>query len=117
MKAERGGAPTIGERIRAERARRGLTQRALADAANFSDRYISNIECGKRQPTLANLQAIAGAMGMDVQELMADIPSTPIALDSDLAKLASILRDASSDDRARLIDIARSLVKTGKGRR
>ena len=101
----------LGHRIKAERERRGLTQRALADAANLSDRYISNLEGGQRSPGPKALQAIAGALQIQPSALFTGVPSTHIPLDADLSRLASILRDASGEDRETVIDFARSFVR------
>lgn len=107
----------IGRRIKEEREKRGLTQRALADAADITDKFVSNIERGSRQPATKTLQAIAGALKIELKDLFAGVPSTHKPLDADLATLASILRDASPTDRARAIDIVRSLVKPRKIRK
>ena len=115
MKAEKKDAwLAIGRRIREERKRRGLTQHALADAANLSDKYISNLERGARQPATKSLQAIAGAMRIEPKDLYNGVPSTFNPLDSDLAQLASLLKDASSDDRSAAITLVRALVRRKK---
>ena len=101
----------LGRRIKEERGRRGLTQRALADAANLSDRYISNLEGGQRSPSPKALQAIAGALQIQPSDLFAGVPSTYKPFDADLSRLASILRDASGEDRETVIDFARSYVR------
>lgn len=104
----------LGRRIMEERKRRGLTQRALADAAQLTDRYISNIECGQRQPAPKALQAIAGALNIQPRDLYTGVPATYKPLDADLAQLASILKDASAEDRAIVIRMVRSLVQHKK---
>lgn len=102
---------TLGRRIKEERERRGLTQRALADAADLSDRYISNLEGGQRFPSPKALQAIAGALRIQPSDLFSGVPPTHKQLDADLSRLASILKDASGADRETVIDFARSFVR------
>jgi transcriptional regulator with XRE-family HTH domain len=115
MKADKKDAwLAIGRRIKEERKRRGLTQHALADAADLSDKFISNIERGSRQPATKTLQAIAGALQLEPKDLYTDVPSTYKPLDSDLAQLASLLKDASADDRAAAISLIRALVRRKK---
>ena len=112
MKAEKHDEwAALGRRIKEERERRGLTQRALADASNRSDRYISNLERGQRSPAPKTLQAIAGALKILPSDLFAGVPSTHKPIDADLSRLASILRDASVEDRETVIDFARSFVR------
>ena len=111
MKAEKHDDwAALGRRIKEERERRGLTQRALADAADLSDRYISNLERGQRWPGTKALQAISGALRIQPAELYAGVPSTYKPLDSAVAELASLLKDASADQRATAIRVVRALV-------
>ena len=55
--------PPIGPRIRAERARRDVTIRALARDIGVSPSLISQIETGKSQPSVSTLYAISSALG------------------------------------------------------
>lgn len=112
----KGSEVSVGKRIREERKRRGLTQRALSDAIEMSEQFISNLERGSRMPATKTLQAIAGALQLSLEELLSGVPSTFKPLDADLTALASILKDASPRDRARVIDVARSLVKPRRSR-
>ncbi len=62
----------IGERIRAERARRGLSLRGLARSVGLSPSLISQIETGKCQPSVSTLYAITTALGVSVQDVFGD---------------------------------------------
>jgi len=59
-----------GPRIRALRARRQLTLRALAERAGLSPSFLSSVEQGKGNPSLAALRRIAEALGTTTQELL-----------------------------------------------
>ncbi len=48
---------------------RGLTQKALADAAKVSASYVSQIERGTRQPSQKALAAFAAALNLDIEDL------------------------------------------------
>ncbi len=115
MKSEK-SAWSVGLKIKDERKRRGLTQRDLADATGLSEQFISNLERGQRHPGTKTLRAIAGVLKIQPAELYSDMPSTHNPLDPVLAKLGSILKDASAEDRARVVDVARSLVRPKKRR-
>jgi transcriptional regulator with XRE-family HTH domain len=54
----------LGERIRAERHARGLTQDSLAQALRLSVAYVSLIERGGRNPPYTTVLAIARALGV-----------------------------------------------------
>jgi transcriptional regulator with XRE-family HTH domain len=61
----------FGERIRALRHDRGLSQEALADATGLHRTYIGAVERGERNVALRNILRIAEALGVAPQELFA----------------------------------------------
>lgn len=63
---------TTGQLIKAARKKAGMTQAQLAEKAGVAAITIQQYELGKRQPRLAQLQAIASALGVPVQELISD---------------------------------------------
>jgi transcriptional regulator with XRE-family HTH domain len=63
MRAEkRSIAKAIGENVRRERARRGLSQEKLAFAADLHPNYVGFVERGERSITVVNLVRIAKAL-------------------------------------------------------
>jgi XRE family aerobic/anaerobic benzoate catabolism transcriptional regulator len=60
----------IGTRVRTERAKRGMTRRALAEQSQTSERYLAQIETGSGNPSVLVLDAIARALGVDATDLM-----------------------------------------------
>ena len=56
-------------RLKVWREHRGLTQQALADRAGISKPYLSQLEAGKRQPSLAVLRALAAALGVEIEDI------------------------------------------------
>ena len=61
-------ASSVGQRIRDERLKRGMSLRALARAVGVSPSLISQIETAKSQPSVSTLYAITTALGMSVQD-------------------------------------------------
>ena len=57
---------TLGERLRAARRKKGLTQQALADSLHIArgSREISRYETGETTPQDARLVALAKALGV-----------------------------------------------------
>lgn len=55
--------------LRIWREYRGLTQQQLGDAAGVGKSHISQIEAGRKQPTVAVLQALARALAVDMEDL------------------------------------------------
>lgn len=67
----------VGERIREQRKRRGLTQERLAEVAELDRKHIGTIESGKTEPRIGTLVRIAGALDIRIEELVADLVFTP----------------------------------------
>lgn len=65
----------IGERLRAERARRGVSLRGLARSVGLSPSLISQIETGKCRPSVSTLYAITTALGVSVEEVFEEQPA------------------------------------------
>jgi transcriptional regulator with XRE-family HTH domain len=63
----------VGERVRALRAARGLTQRELAGRVRISRPSIANVEAGRQNVGLRQLCALADALGVGVGELVAEV--------------------------------------------
>lgn len=62
----------LGERIREERRKLGLTQAQLAEAVDISDTYMGAIERGERSLTLDTLVRLVNRLGVTVDYLLAD---------------------------------------------
>ena len=56
--------------IRAWREYKQITVRELAKQAGITSSYLSQIETGKRNPTIDTLKSIAEALGIDVEILI-----------------------------------------------
>lgn len=63
---------TMGQLIKAARERAGMTQEELGKKIGVTGVAIMRYEKGQRQPRLAQLQAIAAALGVPVQDLISD---------------------------------------------
>jgi transcriptional regulator with XRE-family HTH domain/mannose-6-phosphate isomerase-like protein (cupin superfamily) len=59
----------IGERLRVERTRRGLSQRKLAHLVGVSPSLISQMESAKVQPSVATLMAVVTELRLNIDEL------------------------------------------------
>lgn len=60
----------FGGRLRELREARNLTQEELAEAAGFSRSYYTEIETGKRNISLLNLQRLAKCLNIKISELI-----------------------------------------------
>jgi XRE family aerobic/anaerobic benzoate catabolism transcriptional regulator len=62
----------LGERTRALRARRGLTRKGLAKAADVSERHLANVEMGVGNASVLFLRQLAQALNCSLAELVGD---------------------------------------------
>ncbi len=60
----------LGVNMKKVRAKKKLSQGALARLLEVDKGYISNIENGKKNPTLATIQRLADALGVSADELL-----------------------------------------------
>lgn len=64
----------LGHTVRLFRGRRHLTQRELGALVGLKPQHISEIELGRvGNPSLRTLEAIAGALGSELSEFVAEI--------------------------------------------
>ena len=64
----------VGGNVRRIRQKKGLTQEQLANISGFSQRYISGLERGHRNPTVVTVYELATALGASYLDLMRPPP-------------------------------------------
>lgn len=67
---------SLGDRVRALRARRGMTRKALALAADVSERHLANLEYGVGNASILVLLQVAGALQCSLGELIGDVTTS-----------------------------------------
>ena len=60
----------LGKNMKRIRAKKNMSQGDIARALEVDRGYISNIENGKKNPTLATIQRLANALGVSADELL-----------------------------------------------
>ena len=107
----------LGALIRSQRQQAELTLRDLADRANVSNPYLSQIERGLHEPSVRVLKAIAAALNLSAESLLQqagllegtvpDAPPPPPSVE------AAIRADPklSPDERAALLSVYQSFVE------
>lgn len=66
----------LGERVRALRARRGMTRKAVAVAAEVSERHLANLEYGEGNASILVLLQVARALQCSLAELIGDVTTS-----------------------------------------
>lgn len=88
------------------RIARGLNQEQLAERLDMTQSNLSMLENGRRGYTQETLEAIADALQTDVASLLMRDPSQPDAI-------WSIWDNAKPGERRMILDIAKTITKTG----
>lgn len=60
----------LGIAVKARREELGLTQEQLANDSGLHQRWVSNIETGKRNPSYGSLRRLAEGLGLSASELL-----------------------------------------------
>ena len=63
----------LGERVKALRARRGMTRKAVSLAAEVSERHLANLEYGEGNASILVLLQVARALHCSLAELIGDV--------------------------------------------
>ena len=84
----------LGGRVRAWRAQRGMTRKALAADSGLSERFLADVESGKGNVSINSLEAAARALNINMIDLLQDAPRPALAR---IQSLASRLDDAQLD--------------------
>lgn len=66
----------LGERVRALRARRGMTRKALSVATDVSERHLANLEYGVGNASILILLQVAQALQCSLAELVGDVTTS-----------------------------------------
>ena len=76
---ERATLAELGGRVRAWRARRGMTRKQLATDSGLSERFLADVESGKGNVSINSLEAAARALNITILDLLQDAPRPALA--------------------------------------
>ncbi len=74
----------LGGRVRAWRARRGMTRKGLAADSGLSERFLADVESGKGNVSINSLELAARALNITVIDLLQDAARPALARTQDL---------------------------------
>lgn len=102
---------SLAQRLKRLRKTSGMSQAALAEACGWSQSRVGNYEAGTREPSLADIAAMAAALKVNQSELLLDVPAAPPAGTSSAADvvremLAKTGKSLSVEARQRLLAAA-----------
>lgn len=99
---------SIGSEIKKVRQALDYTLRELAEKTNLSISFLSDVERGKRNPSMGNLEQIASALGISASRLMGwDEEAKTEEFDPDIRAIARDMQSLSSGQK----DLLKKLIK------
>jgi len=94
----------LGERVRAARARKGISRRVLSEISGVSPRYLAQLESGKGNISIALLLKISAALDFNIEWLVAEEDPWQ----SETAMLRYMLTRATREQRHQVLDLLES---------
>lgn len=102
-------AQAVGQRIKAAREAKGLTQEGLAALVDLSPTHVSVIERGLKTPNLDSFVAIANALGVSADSLLIDVVDH--ATESEACELSEQLSRLPHRERIKILHALRILTE------
>ncbi|CAH1224402.1 helix-turn-helix transcriptional regulator [Paenibacillus sp. JJ-223] len=104
----------VGTRIRDIRRSQNLSQEALAEKAGFNPSYIGFIERAERNISLKNLEKIASALDVGVNELFTYVQEHGELSEGDenIKRLISLLRKHNPEEVSMALNVITEIFKT-----
>ncbi len=104
-------AAAVGARIRALREARGLSLSALASEAGIGKGSLSELETGRRNPTLDTLYAVATPLGVPLAALLDDHDGAAVDGDGIVATRVRVVREPRRTTEVYLLRLAPGAVR------
>lgn len=101
---------SIGQKIKAIRKRKGLSQLKLAELIGRSPTYVSYIECGTKSMSLDTFMLLVNALNTTADELLVDNLENTIKVTNHL--FSALLSDCSDYERRILLDVTMAIKKS-----
>jgi transcriptional regulator with XRE-family HTH domain len=111
------GASALGPRLRERREAMGVSLRQFARDLNVSASFISQLETGKTQPSVATLYAICTALNMTIDDVFDATPSSEREASIEIASDSSSKRPEQADAQTRSDGQARIVRASGRSMR
>lgn len=100
----------LGQRLKEQRHRRGLTQQELAERAGLTTAFLSYLENGSRKGSMDAYLSLSAALGLELEALLGHSGERATAAGENLISLNGL----SSYDTRSVKSVVRSLRKKGR---
>ena len=102
-------AKAVGQRIRAARERKHLTQEELAALVDISPTHVSVIERGTKIPRMDTFVAIANVLEVSADSLLVDVVDH--AVESTASELSGLMENLPREEKERILKVVSAMVE------
>lgn len=102
-------ARAVGQRIRAAREKKNLTQEELAARVEISPTHVSVIERGTKIPRMDTFVAIANVLEVSADALLVDVVDH--AVESAASELSTLLAELPREEKMRILKVVATLIE------
>ena len=102
-------AKAVGQRIRAAREKKGLTQEELAALVDISPTHVSVIERGTKIPRMDTFVAIANVLEVSADSLLEDV--VDYAAEGAASELSRLLEGLPREERTRASEVLTAMIE------
>jgi transcriptional regulator with XRE-family HTH domain len=99
----------VGRRVRDIRKMQALSQMELARRLNVPRTYLSKVETCKVLPTIGTLHRLAGALCVEVHQLLLSREALDLAQDPFLVEIASMIHSLAPEQKAVILRAVRDI--------
>jgi transcriptional regulator with XRE-family HTH domain len=99
----------VGRRVRQIRKMQALSQMDLAHRLNVPRTYLSKVETCKVLPTIGTLYRLAGALRVEVHQLLLSSEALELSQDSFLVEIASMIDSLAPEQKAVILRAVRDI--------
>ena len=102
-------ARAVGQRIKAAREKKGLTQEELAARVEISPTHVSVIERGTKIPRMDTFVAIANVLEVSADSLLVDVVDH--AGESAASELSGLMENLPREEKERILKVVSAMVE------
>lgn len=102
-------ARAVGQRIRAAREKKGLTQEELAALVDISPTHVSVIERGTKIPRMDTFVAIANVLEVSADSLLVDVVDR--AAEGAASELSCLLEELPREEKVRVLKVVAAMIE------
>ena len=88
----------LGERVKEERARRGMTRKILARDSGVSERYLAQLESGQGNISIVLLRALARALDVPLESIVGERVESRVDSNVEIAQVNAFLQRLAPSD-------------------